>query len=55
LFIRVRSKEIGPTAELFADPHTAEFSQFIGSELCRIEAKNPACRDHSNQSQPGGL
>ena len=25
--------EIGPTAELFANPQTAEFSQFIGSEL----------------------
>jgi hypothetical protein len=30
-------------------------SHFIGSELGRIEAKNPACRGHSNQSQPGGL
>ncbi len=25
--------EIGPTAELFADPKTAEFRQFVGSEL----------------------
>jgi ABC-type histidine transport system ATPase subunit len=25
--------EIGSTAELFANPHTAEFRQFIGSEL----------------------
>ncbi len=25
--------EIGPTAELFANPKTAEFAQFIGSEL----------------------
>jgi polar amino acid transport system ATP-binding protein len=25
--------EIGPTAELFAKPRTAEFSQFVGSEL----------------------
>ena len=25
--------EIGPTAELFASPKTAEFSQFVGSEL----------------------
>ena len=25
--------EIGPTAELFANPRTAEFTQFIGSEL----------------------
>ena len=25
--------EIGPTAELFANPRTAEFAQFIGSEL----------------------
>jgi polar amino acid transport system ATP-binding protein len=25
--------EIGPTAELFASPKTAEFTQFIGSEL----------------------
>jgi polar amino acid transport system ATP-binding protein len=25
--------EIGPTAELFANPKTAEFSQFVGSEL----------------------
>jgi polar amino acid transport system ATP-binding protein len=25
--------EIGPTAELFARPRTAEFSQFVGSEL----------------------
>jgi polar amino acid transport system ATP-binding protein len=25
--------EIGPTAELFANPRTAEFSQFVGSEL----------------------
>ena len=25
--------EIGPTAELFADPKTAEFKQFVGSEL----------------------
>ena len=25
--------EIGPTAELFADPRTAEFRQFVGSEL----------------------
>src|SRR5215470_13016416 len=25
--------EIGPTAELFANPRTAEFQQFIGSEL----------------------
>ncbi|HEX9521374.1 MAG TPA: ATP-binding cassette domain-containing protein, partial [Reyranella sp.] len=25
--------EIGPTAELFANPKTAEFKQFVGSEL----------------------
>ena len=25
--------ETGPTAELFARPQTAEFRQFIGSEL----------------------
>jgi polar amino acid transport system ATP-binding protein len=25
--------EIGPTADLFANPRTAEFSQFVGSEL----------------------
>lgn len=25
--------EIGPTAELFSDPKTAEFRQFVGSEL----------------------
>ena len=25
--------EIGPTAELFANPRTAEFKQFVGSEL----------------------
>ncbi|MBV8189019.1 MAG: amino acid ABC transporter ATP-binding protein, partial [Alphaproteobacteria bacterium] len=25
--------EIGPTAELFANPKTAEFQQFVGSEL----------------------
>ena len=25
--------EIGPTAELFAKPRTAEFKQFVGSEL----------------------
>ena len=30
---RGRVWEIGPTAELFADPKTAEFRQFVGSEL----------------------
>ena len=25
--------EAGPTAELFAHPHTAEFRQFVSSEL----------------------
>jgi len=30
---RVKVWEIGPTAELFADPKTAEFRQFVGSEL----------------------
>ncbi|WP_428686090.1 amino acid ABC transporter ATP-binding protein [Reyranella sp.] len=30
---RGRVWEIGPTAELFAEPKTAEFRQFVGSEL----------------------
>ena len=30
---RCKVWEIGPTAELFADPKTAEFRQFVGSEL----------------------
>jgi polar amino acid transport system ATP-binding protein len=30
---RGRVWEVGPTAELFADPKTAEFRQFVGSEL----------------------